>query len=89
MDWKLALTTFTALFIAEMGDKTQLTVITLTSSSQKPLPVFLGGAVALTVVTGLGVLLGEAVTKYVPESLLTRIAAVLFVLIGIWTWFKR
>lgn len=88
MDWKLALTTFTAIFIAEMGDKTQLAIISLTASSQKPLAVFLGGAVAMTVVTALGALLGEAVTRFVSEALLKKIAAALFVAIGVWTWFK-
>jgi putative Ca2+/H+ antiporter (TMEM165/GDT1 family) len=39
-------------------------------------------------VTLIGVFAGEAVTKVIPESVLTRIAAVLFVAIGIWTWFK-
>ena len=88
MDWKLALTTFAAIFIAEMGDKTQLAIISLTASSQKPLAVFLGGALAMTVVTALGALLGEAVTRFVSEALLKKIAAALFVAIGVWTWFK-
>jgi len=88
MDWKLAMTTFATIFLAEMGDKTQLAIITLSASSQKPLSIFIGGALALTSVTVIAVLAGEAVTKVVPESVLTKIAAVLFVAIGIWTWFK-
>ncbi len=88
MDWKLALTTFSAIFLAEMGDKTQLAVVTMTASSRKPLSVFLGGAVALMLVTALGVLLGGVIDRYVPERLLARSAAVLFVVIGVWTWFK-
>ncbi len=88
MDWKIALTTFGALFLAEMGDKTQLAVMTLTASSRKPWAVFLGGSLALVVVTGLGVLLGGVVTRWVPAGVLTKGAAVLFVAIGVWTWFK-
>ena len=88
MDWKMAATTFAAIFLAEMGDKTQLAIITMSASSGKPLSVFLGGAVALVLVTGIGALLGGAVTRYVPATVLTKIAAVLFVVIGIWTWFK-
>jgi putative Ca2+/H+ antiporter (TMEM165/GDT1 family) len=88
MDWKMAATTFAAIFLAEMGDKTQLAIITMSASSGKAFSVFLGGAAALILVTAVGVLLGGAVTRYVPERLLTRIAAVLFVVIGIWTWFK-
>jgi putative Ca2+/H+ antiporter (TMEM165/GDT1 family) len=88
MDWKMAGTTFTAIFLAEMGDKTQLAILTLSASSGKPFSVFLGGAVALILVTAVGALLGGAVTRYVPEEILTKVAAVLFVAIGIWTWFK-
>lgn len=88
MDWKLVLTTFATIFLAEMGDKTQLAVITLSASSRKPIAIFVGGALALTSVTLIGVFIGEAVTRVLPESILNRIAAILFVAIGIWTWFK-
>jgi Ca2+/H+ antiporter, TMEM165/GDT1 family len=88
MDWKVAWTTFAAILIAEMGDKTQLAAITLTASSKKPWAVFLGAAVALALVTGIGVLGGELITKYIPGPILTKIAAILFVVIGLWTWFK-
>ena len=88
MDWRLALTTFSAIFLAEMGDKTQLAIVTMTASSRKPLPVFLGGAAALVLVTALGVLLGGVIDRFVPQWLLAKAAAVLFVAIGLWTWFK-
>jgi Ca2+/H+ antiporter, TMEM165/GDT1 family len=88
MDWKVAFATFGASFLAEMGDKTQLAVITMTASSRKPWAVFLGGSLALVLVTGLGVLLGGFVTKWVPENVLTKGASLLFIGIGIWTWVK-
>jgi putative Ca2+/H+ antiporter (TMEM165/GDT1 family) len=88
MDWKLALSTFTAIFLAEMGDKTQLLVVTWTASSKKPLNIFLSSVIALTAVTALGVLAGEAVIKVVPEHALKKIAAILFIALGIWTWIK-
>ena len=88
MDWKLALTTFAAIFVAEMGDKTQLAIITMTGSSRKPLSVFLGGVAALSVVTAIGVAFGQVAAGYVPERVMTRIAAILFVAIGVWIWFK-
>ena len=88
MDWKLALTAFAATFLAEMGDKTQLAVVSMTASSGKPLSVFIGATIALTLVTLLGALAGGVVTRWVPEQVLTKLAAVLFVAIGIWTWFK-
>ena len=89
MAWKQFLTAFAAFFIAELGDKTQLAMITMSASSKSPAAVFLGGAIALVLLTAIAVLAGEVVTRYVPESVLSKIAAVLFVLIGIWTWFKH
>ncbi len=88
MDWRMALTTFTAIFLAEMGDKTQIAVVTMTAESRKPLSVFIGGAAALALVTALGVLAGGIVDRYIPAWLLPKLAAVLFVAIGVWTWFK-
>lgn len=87
MDWRVAFTTFMTLFLAELGDKTQLAAISLTSSTKKPLSVFLGGTAALAVVTGLGVLFGDALLRVVPESYVRRGAAALFVGIGVWMWF--
>jgi putative Ca2+/H+ antiporter (TMEM165/GDT1 family) len=88
MDWKLVLTTFSAIFLAEMGDKTQLAVFTLTASSHRPWSVFLGGALALTLVTALGVLVGGFVTRFIPAWVLPKAAALIFIAIGLWTWFK-
>lgn len=88
MDWKLALSTFTAIFLAEMGDKTQLLVITWTASSRKPFHIFLGSAIALTLVTALGVLVGEVVIRLVPEAALRKITGALFIVLGLWTWIK-
>lgn len=89
MAWKQFVAAFVALFIAELGDKTQLAMITMSASSKSPLSIFLGGASALILLTAIAVLAGEAVTRYVPQQVLSKIAAVLFILIGIWTWFKN
>ena len=89
MAWKQFLTAFAAIFIAELGDKTQIAMITMSASSKSPLSVFLGGAVALVLLTAIAVIAGEVVTRYVPESVLSKVAAILFVLIGVWTWFKH
>jgi Ca2+/H+ antiporter, TMEM165/GDT1 family len=88
MGWNQFMAAFAALFLAELGDKTQLVVITMSASSKRPIAVFLGGSLALVLLTGLGAIAGEAVTKVVPEWLLRKSAALLFVAIGIWTWFK-
>ena len=88
MVWSQFLTAFVAIFLAELGDKTQIAMITMSASSKHPLSVFLGGAIALVLLTGIAVVAGEVVTRYVPAAVLSKVAAVLFVLIGIWTWFK-
>lgn len=83
MDWKLILTAFGTLFLAELGDKTQLATLILTAKTGKPVPVFLGAAAALVFITLLAVLFGEAATRIVPASYLQKGAAGLFIVIGI------
>lgn len=87
MDWKVFLSTFALLFVAELGDKTQLAVISMTCKHGKPWAVFIGATVALALVTLLGVVCGEAVSRVIPASLLTKIAAVAFVVMGALIWF--
>ena len=88
MDWKVMLSTFALLFVAELGDKTQLAVINMTAKHKSPLPVFLGAVLALSLVTAIGVVLGEGLTRLVPTNVLQKIAAVLFVGMGILMWFE-
>ena len=87
MDWKVFATTFTALFIAELGDKTQLAAISLTAETKKPVSVFLGSVLALALVTLIGVLFGEALTKLIPVEYLKKGAAGLFIIIGVLMFF--
>ena len=88
MDYEVFATAFIALFLAEMGDKTQLAVLTLTASTKKPIPVFLGSALALILVTGLGTVFGEGVARFVPVVWLNKGASLLFIVIGLWMWVK-
>lgn len=88
MDIKVIMAAFTTLFLAEFGDKTQLAVFSMAASTKKPWAVFLGAAAALAVVTGIGVLVGESVSRLVPESVIRRSAAALFVAIGVWMWVR-
>jgi putative Ca2+/H+ antiporter (TMEM165/GDT1 family) len=83
VNWKLILISFCMLFIAELGDKTQLMVFTLATQHKEPLPVFIGASLALTAVTLLGSFLGGFVSRYIPASCLHLIAGALFVGIGI------
>ena len=83
MEWKIFWTAFATLFLAEIGDKTQLAVISLTSKTSAAVSVFTGAALALILVTALGVLFGSALTQLVPAEWLQRIAAVAFIAIGV------
>lgn len=90
MDWKLAVTTFGAVFLAELGDKTQLATLVFATSSQSRWAVFIGSAGALVATSAIAVIAGEAVTRIVSPTLLHRAAGVAFLLIGIWIlWFSR
>ncbi len=86
MEIKTFMTAFTTLFLAEMGDKTQLAVITLSASSRKPLSVFLGAFAALGAVTALGVIFGQGAARMIPQEVLHRAAGTLFIGIGLWMW---
>jgi putative Ca2+/H+ antiporter (TMEM165/GDT1 family) len=88
MDWKVLLSTFALLFVAELGDKTQLAVISMTCKHGKPWPVFIGATLALALVTLLGVLGGGLVSRIVPAPVLTKVAAMAFVVLGVLMWFE-
>lgn len=82
MDWKIFGTAFATLFLAELGDKTQLAVITMTADTGSKVSVLLGACSALVVVTLLGVMFGGVLSQYVPTEWLQRIVAVAFIAIG-------
>lgn len=87
--FKVLLSTFALLFVAELGDKTQLAVISMTAKHKMPLYVFIGAALALATVTAIGVLGGELLTRFIPEAILRKIAAVMFVGMGVLMWFNK
>ena len=79
----LLFTTFVTVFLAEMGDKTQLTTITISSSTNKPLAVFIGSSVALILATLLGALAGGSIANLIPAFLLKLLSGIVFLFIGI------
>lgn len=83
MDWRLMLTTFGVIFIAEMGDKTQLVAMTMAAQTKKPWTVFIAAAIALTAVSAIGVLAGSVLGNYLPLVWIKRGAAVAFIVIGV------
>ncbi|MBP7216952.1 MAG: TMEM165/GDT1 family protein [Candidatus Omnitrophica bacterium] len=83
MDWKVIVATFTAVFFAELADKTQLVGIAMTSKSGKPLSVWLGSVAGYMLVTVISVLLGAIVGKYLKPEIIRYSSAVLFIVIGV------
>lgn len=82
-DWRTFGGTFSLLFLAELGDKTQLAVLSLSTAETSPWMVFLAGSLALTAVTAIGVLGGQKLCEWIPERLLMRISSVAFVVMGV------
>jgi len=83
MDWRIFLTTFGVIFMAEMGDKTQLAALTMAAQSKRPWTVFVSAALALTAVSAIGVLAGSVLGSYLPLVWIKRAAAVAFIVIGV------
>lgn len=83
MDWKLVAATFSAIFVAELGDKTQIAAVALSGGSSSRWAVFLGASLALVAATALAVLAGGIVGRYIPELWLKRGAGAVFVVMGI------
>jgi putative Ca2+/H+ antiporter (TMEM165/GDT1 family) len=83
MDWRVFLTTFGVIFLAEMGDKTQLAAMSMAAQTKKPWAVFIAAALALTAVSAIGVLVGSVLGNYLPLLWIKRVAAVAFIVIGV------
>lgn len=88
MDWKLLGTTFLTIFLAELGDKTQLATLTFAASASSKWVVFIGSAAALVLTSAIAVLAGEAISRLINPRVLERIAAGAFIAIGLWMFIK-
>jgi putative Ca2+/H+ antiporter (TMEM165/GDT1 family) len=87
--WTAFWATFGTLFLAEMGDKTQLAAITLAAQTRSPVSVFAGAALALALVSLIGVVVGSVLGEYLPEALIKRVAALAFIVIGVFMLFGK
>lgn len=83
MDWKLFASTFAVIFLAEIGDKTQLAVFSFAAGGSSRWIVFTAAALALIATTAVAVLAGEAISRVVPPIWLRRGAGLLFVILGL------
>ena len=84
MDIKVLLTTFGMIFLAELGDKTQLATLCFAAESKSRLSVFLGSAGALVLTSLIAVLIGSAVSKIIPANYIRVGAGALFIFLGLW-----
>ncbi|GLX82579.1 TMEM165/GDT1 family protein [Thalassotalea eurytherma] len=88
-DWKIFITIFASVFIAELGDKTQLaTMLFAADKDVSKWMVFAAASVALICATAMGVLVGTFISQYVDERTLSYIAGVGFIAIGLFTLYN-
>lgn len=89
MDFKILATVFTVVFVAELGDKTQLATLLFAADKEaSKLSVFIGASMALILASAVAVLAGGVISQYISEKHLTYIAGIGFIAIGIWTLVK-
>lgn len=85
MDLKLFATVFATIFVAELGDKTQLATLLYASDAAHPkLTVFAASAAALVLTSALGVLAGSLVAEYVNPRTVRWVAGLGFIAVGVW-----
>lgn len=89
MEYKVLLTVFATVFLAELGDKTQIaTMLFATDKAVSKLTVFLGASLALILASAIGVLAGGVISQYVSEKHLHFAAGLGFIAVGIWTMLR-
>ena len=82
MNWKLFGSAFGLVFLAELGDKTQLATLSLAASGKSKVLVFLGAACALVLTSAIAAIAGEAISRVVPPIWLRRAAGAAFLTLG-------
>ena len=88
MDWKIFFSTFVLIFFAELGDKTQLSVLAAAAEARSPWAVFAGAATALCAAVGIAVIVSTVFKKFLPTYYLQWISVLVFFAFGVWTLFK-
>ena len=89
MDWKLLGLVFGTVFLAELGDKTQLATLLFAADREvNKWLVFAGASLALVATSALGVGGGAMIAEYISERTLRLVAGIGFILIGVWTLWR-
>lgn len=86
---KIIFSTFFLVFLAELGDKTQLTTMLLSTQSQSKAAVFIGASIALIFSSLLGIIVGSTINKYISAHLLQITSGIAFIIIGILLLFNK
>jgi len=89
MDFKVMASVFITIFLAELGDKTQLATVLYASDREiNKFLVFIAASLALVATSAIGVFAGHVLSQYINPEYIEKIAALGFVAIGIWMFFK-
>ena len=89
MDLKLFMTVFVTVFIAEIADKTQIaTVLYASNAEHSKITVFVGSAAALCLASAIAVFAGSAMSHWISGKVLSKIAGIAFISVGLWTLFR-
>ena len=89
MDWKIFLATFSAIFLAELADKTQMVGIGMSAKSGKPLTVWAASVSAYVIITAISVFIGSLLGRYLKPDIMRYGGALLFIMIGVLMFFKK
>ncbi|RLB11985.1 MAG: hypothetical protein DRG39_03115 [Deltaproteobacteria bacterium] len=84
MDIKTLLITFVTIFLAELGDKTQLATLTFSLKSKSSMSVFIGASLALVLSCLIAVIFGSALTRFVPLNYIRITSGLIFIILGVW-----
>jgi putative Ca2+/H+ antiporter (TMEM165/GDT1 family) len=82
MDWRLLLTTFASIFLAELGDKTQLATLSFAAGKNTLVPVFIGSSLALVTSSLIATLLGSSLARVLPIRWVHLGAGIIFIVLG-------
>lgn len=85
VNWQIFISTFLMIFLAELGDKTQLAIFAFASKEKSSLSVFLGASFALVLTSLTAVLLGGVLGKVMPERVMKVAAGLIFIGFGLWS----
>ena len=89
MEYKVLVTVFATVFIAELGDKTQLATLLFAADKEvSKWTVFFGASLALILTSAIGVLAGGVISNFISAKHLNYIAGAGFIAIGIWTFLR-